>query len=264
MSHGGGSSERWLVSYADFITLLMVLFVVLYSMGQTDLERYKALATNLKSAFTLGGIPKVVDPQIDQTGGMDPNAEAAPIVVDGLPMTSATGQEVAGRLTELLNESGLSSEVSIQNNVDGVLISLSEKIVFYPGRAELVPESYEVLDTIIDMLIPLENEVKIIGHANGQPMQDERFTNNWQLSLARAMTIVDYFIARGIEPERMIPQGRGEYQPIFPNDTEINRRLNNRADIIVVYPVSSDVIKLDLRNMPGSTTEIDQEGSFEP
>ncbi|MHC1782787.1 MAG: flagellar motor protein MotB [Anaerolineaceae bacterium] len=261
MSHGGGSSERWLVSYADFITLLMVLFVVLYSMGQTDLERYRALAKNLKSAFTLGGVPKVVDPQIDQTGGMNADAAAAPIVVDGLPMTSATGQEVAGLLSDLLTESGLSSEVSIQNNVEGVLISLSEKIAFYPGRPELVPESYTVLDTIIDMVLPLENDVKIVGHANSQPIEDARFANSWQLSMARSMTIVDYFISKGVPPERMIASGRGEFDPIFPNDTDIHKALNNRADIIIVYPVSSDVIQLDLRNMPGNSAD---EGSIEP
>jgi chemotaxis protein MotB len=262
MSHGGGSSERWLVSYSDFITLLMVLFVVLYSMGQTDILRYKALAKNLKAAFTLGGIPKVVDPQIDQTGGMSPDAAAAPIVVDGLPMTSATGQEVAGRLTDLLNESGLSSEVSIQNNVEGVLISLSEKIVFYPGRADLVPESYPVLDTIATMVTPLENDVKIVGHANGQPIEDPRYNNSWELSMARSLTIVHYFIAKGVPAERMIASGRGEFQPIFPDDSEIHRALNNRADIIIVYPVSSDVIHLDLRNMPGNDPRV--EGSPVP
>jgi chemotaxis protein MotB len=252
MSHGGGSSERWLVSYSDFITLLMVLFVVLYSMGQTDIQRYKALAKNLKSAFTLGGIPRVVDPQIDQTGGMAADAAAAPIVVDGLPMTSATGQEVAGKLTDLLNSAGLSSEVSIQNNVEGVLISLSEKLVFYPGRADLQPESYAVLDTIATMVLPLENDVKVVGHSNGQPIEDPRFTNSWELSTARSMTIVAYFITKGVPPERLIVSGRGEFQPIFPDDSEQHRALNNRADIIIVYPVSSDVIHLDLRNMPGN------------
>jgi chemotaxis protein MotB len=127
-SHGGGN-DRWLVSYSDFITLLMVLFVVLYSMGQIDVKRYKALAQNLKAAFTVGGAPpKVVDPNIDQSGGLSLNAAAQPIQVEGLPVLSSVGSEVAGKLTDLLKENGLSSEVSVQNNVEGVLISLSQKL----------------------------------------------------------------------------------------------------------------------------------------
>ena len=88
MSHGGGEGggDRWLVSYADFITLLMVLFVVLYSMGQVDVEKYKQLADSLRAAFTLGGGPvKVVDSQISQGGGRNPDGVPNPIVVPGIP-----------------------------------------------------------------------------------------------------------------------------------------------------------------------------------
>jgi chemotaxis protein MotB len=253
MSHGGGG-DRWLVSYADFITLLMVLFVVLYSMGQTDMQRYKALAQNLKAAFTFGGaMPKVVDPQIDSTGGLTGQMVANPISIDGLPMTSSVGNEVAGKLTDLLEENGLSSEVSIQNNVEGVLISLSQNLSFVEGRAELQPAAYPVLDTIANMLVGIDNEVRVIGHTNDVPPLDPRYPDNWSLSLARANEIVRYFQTKGITPDRLIPSGRGEYQPIFPNDSVEHRNLNSRAEIIVIYPVSSDAIQLNLRNMPGDS-----------
>lgn len=253
MSHGGGG-DRWLVSYADFITLLMVLFVVLYSMGQTDMQRYKALAQNLRAAFSIGGAPpKVVDPLIDQTGGLVGEAVAQPITIEGMPVMSAVGNEVAGKLTELLEENGLSSEVSIQNNVEGVLISLSQNLSFVEGRAELNPSAYPVLDTIATMLIGIDNEIRIIGHTDNSPSLDPRYPDNWTLSLARANEIVRYFQTKGIAPDRLIPSGRAEYQPIFPNDSAEHRNLNSRAEIIVIYPVGSDAIKFDLRNMPGDT-----------
>ncbi|GAP22481.1 flagellar motor protein MotB [Leptolinea tardivitalis] len=253
-SHGGGN-DRWLVSYSDFITLLMVLFVVLYSMGQIDVQKYKALAQNLKAAFTVGGAPpKVVDPNIDQSGGLNNNMSAQPIVVEGLPVISSVGNEVAGKLTDLLKENGLSSEVSVQNNVEGVLISLSQEITFIEGRAELQPTAYPVLDTIAAMVQEIPNDVRVIGHTDNTVPLDPRYADNWALSLARANEIVRYLQVKGISPDRMIPSGRGEYQPLFPNDTPEHRNLNSRAEIVVVYPISTDVAQLDIRNLPGDTT----------
>jgi chemotaxis protein MotB len=254
-SHGGGG-DRWLVSYADFITLLMVLFVVLYSMGQIDVQKYKALAQNLKAAFTVGGAPpKVVDPKIDQSGGMTENMSAQPITVEGLPMIGSVGSEVAGKLTDLLKENGLSSEVSVQNNVEGVLISLSQNLTFVEGRAELQASAYPVLDTIVTMVQEIPNEVRVVGHTSNQPPLDPRYPDNWSLSLARANEIVRYFQVKGIAPDRLIPTGRGEFQPLFPNDTPEHIAINSRADIIVVYPVSTDEAQLDIRNMPGDSIQ---------
>ncbi len=252
-SHGGGN-DRWLVSYSDFITLLMVLFVVLYSMGQIDVKRYKALAQNLKAAFTVGGAPpKVVDPNIDQSGGLSFDVAAQPIQVEGLPVLSSVGSEVAGKLTDLLKENGLSSEVSVQNNVEGVLISLSQKLTFVEGRAELQPAAYPILDTIVTMVEGIPNEIRVIGHTDNSAPTDPRYPDNWSLSLARANEIVRYFQAKGISPDRLIPTGRGEFQPLFPNDTPEHRNMNSRAEIVVVYPISSDQVQLDIRNMPGDS-----------
>ena len=250
MSGHGGDSGRWMVSYADFLTLLFVLFVVLYSMGQTDLAKYKQLAESFEAAFSIGGgssAERIVDPQIDTSGGVDENAEPAPIVVEGLPQNSSVGVEVANELTTMLAESSLANEVSIQNNIEGVLISVSEKLLFEPGTAELHEDAYEVLDVIADMLLPLENEIKVEGHTDDTPPTDPTIPNNWVLSAIRAYKIVAYFETKGIEPSRMITSGRGEYDPIFPNDSPEHKALNSRADIIIIYPQDvQDVIDLDL------------------
>jgi chemotaxis protein MotB len=245
MSAHGGGSERWLVSYADFITLLMVLFVVLYSMGQVDIERYKQLASSLRAAFS-GGPTRIVDPGIDQTGGAKEDTTAAPIVIPGIPQVPVDSVEVAGQLTDLLAAANLGGSVSVQNNIEGVLISLSEKLVFEPGTAVLQSDAYEVLDTIAKMILPLENEIRIIGHTDDTLPTDPAFQNNWELSLARAMIISDYFEVHGVNPQRLMVSGRGQYKPVFPNDTAEHRALNSRAEIIVVYSVTSDVINLNL------------------
>lgn len=245
MSHGGGEGggDRWLVSYADFITLLMVLFVVLYSMGQVDVEKYKQLADSLRAAFTLGGGPvKVVDSQISQGGGRNPDGVPNPIVVPGIPDKPPVSEEVAGNLASMLSKSNLGTAVSVQTNIDGVLISLSEKLLFDTGTAYLQEEAYPVLDTIIEMLKPTHNQIKIMGHTDNSTPTDPRYGNNWELSTARAIVIANYMIEAGLEPERLIVSGRGEYEPIFPNDTPEHRAMNSRADIIVVYNVEKNVV----------------------
>jgi chemotaxis protein MotB len=245
--HGGGGSERWLVSYADFITLLMVLFVVLYSMGQTDVQRYKQLAEGLRAAFE-GGPARIVDPGINQAGGSDD--APAPIVIPGIPQTPVDSVEVAGDLTQMLSANNLGGTVSVQNNIEGVLIALSEKLLFAPGTAQLQREGYMVLDTIVNMIRPLDNEIRIIGHTDDSAPVDPKFANNWQLSVARAQVIADYFQQAGVAPERLTVSGRGQYKPIFPNDTPDHRALNSRAEIIVVYQVNTDVINVNQVPVP--------------
>jgi chemotaxis protein MotB len=244
MSHGGGDGggERWLVSYSDFITLLMVLFVVLYSMGQVDVEKYKLLAENLRAAFSGGGPVKVVDSQISTGGGTTTDGSPNPIVVPGIPEKPPVSEEVAGDLSSMLAASNLGSEVSVQTSIDGVLISLSEKLLFPLGSAKLQDSAYPVLDTIIGMLKATENQIKIVGHTDDSQPSDTRYSSNWELSLARAMMIGDYMIQSGIVPERLIITGRGEFDPVFPNDSPEHRALNSRADIVVVYQVDNNLV----------------------
>jgi chemotaxis protein MotB len=248
MSSHGGESGRWMVSYADFVTLLFVLFVILYSMGQTDLAKYKRLAQSFQAAFSVGGASsQVVDPSINQSSGTNEAADAAPIVVAGLPRDTSAGAEVAADLSNLLDESNLASEVSIQSNVEGVLISLSEKLLFIQGTADLQPEAYPVLDTIAQMLMPLDNDIKVVGHTDDTSPGDPRYPDNWYLSTVRAYNVVNYLVQKGIDPHRLIAAGRGEFAPIFPNDSDAHRTLNSRAEIVVIYPQNvEDVINLDI------------------
>jgi chemotaxis protein MotB len=246
MAHGGGDDgdgggERWLVSYADFITLLMVLFVVLYSMGQTDVEKYKRLAESMRAAFSLGGPVQVIDPNIDTSGGTAEDGESKPIVIPGIPEAAPKSEEVAGQLTEMLSGTGLGNEVSIQTNVEGVLISLSEKLVFAPGSTELPEGAYPVLDTIAKMILPVDNPLRLVGHTDdSQPPAP--YENNWQLSLARAAAVAEYLTSQGIDPARFTLAGRAQYDPIFPNDTQEHRSLNSRVDIVLIYEVDHSVI----------------------
>lgn len=243
--HEEHHDERWLVSYADFITLLMVLFVVLYSMGQVNVEKYKQLAESMRTAFTIGGAAQVVDSQINQAGGTSEDGSSKPIVVPGIPEGPTQSEEVAGQLTSMLSAQNLGNQVSVQTNVEGVLISLSENLIFKNDQVELPPEAFQILNTIVEMLRPIDNKVRLVGHTNNVPSTNPIYPTNWELSLARAMTVAKYLINSGIAPERLIVSGQGEYAPVFPNDTEEHKGLNARVEIVIIYKVDSNIIDIN-------------------
>jgi len=243
--HEEHHDERWLVSYADFITLLMVLFVVLYSMGQVNVEKYKQLATSMRMAFTLGGPSQVVDSAINQAGGTSEDGTSKPIVVPGIPEGPTQSEEVAGQLTALLSSQNLGNQVSVQTNIEGVLISLSERLIFQDGQSELPAESLQVLDTIVQMLSPIENKIRLVGHTNNTPSSNPTYPTNWELSLARAGSVARYLMNSGIAPERLVISGQGEYAPVFPNDTEEHKGLNARVEIVIIYKVDDNIINVN-------------------
>ena len=240
-----GHDERWLVSYADFITLLMVLFVILYSQGNINVEKYKRLAESMRTAFAMGGASDIVDKQINQAGGAMENGTAKPIVVPGIPEGPTQSEEVAGQLTSLLSSQNLGSEVSVQTNIEGVLISLSEHLVFKDGDADLPPQAKQVLDTIVEMLRPIDNKIRLVGHTDNSPSSNPLYPTNWELSLARATSVAKYLMNAGITPDRFIISGQGEYSPVFPNDTPEHRVLNARVEIIIIYKVDNKIINVN-------------------
>lgn len=243
--HEEHHDERWLVSYADFITLLMVLFVVLYSMGQVNVEKYKQLAESMRTAFSLGGAAEVIDSQINQAGGTSEDGTSKPIVVPGIPEGPTQSEEVAGQLTSMLSTQNLGNQVSVQTNIEGVLISLSERLIFKNDQVELPAEALQVLDTIAEMLGPISNKVRLVGHTNNSPSTNPAYPTNWELSLARATTVAKYLINAGLAPERFIISGQGEYAPVFPNDTDQHKEMNARVEIIIIYKIDSNVIDIN-------------------
>lgn len=249
MSHGGGGDEgdpnRWLVSYADFITLLMVLFVIMWSMGQTDIEKFRQLAESLKAAFSTGaggGAVQTIDTQMNEGGGTNPYGVPDPINIPGIPKRPPASLEVADMLTDTLKDYNIDGSISVQNSVEGVLISLSERLLFTPGTIELSNDAYSIIDSLTEMLISIDNEIKIVGHTDNSIPVDPQYPSNWELSMARAWVIANHLINNGIPSERIIVEGRGEYQPVFPNDTPEHQVYNNRADIVILYAMETNII----------------------
>ncbi len=114
-----------------------------------------------------------------------------------------------------------------------------------PAQQSFFPQAYPVLNSLVGMLNALTNNVRIVGHTDTTPSADLRYSSNFDLSVARAMVVSQYLIERGVDPSRITISGRGEYDPIFPNDTDDHRILNSRVEIIIIYPDTSSSFSIN-------------------
>jgi chemotaxis protein MotB len=225
------NQERWMVSYADFMTLLFALFVVLYSSSQVD----KAKMASLSKAITAGFS------SLGAGGGQG----ASPVVIPGttpMPTTHpARSEETAEAIRQKL-ELTLAGEianrsVSLRDTSEGLVLSLRELGFFDSGSATLRASSMNTLDRIGSVLASIGCNLRVEGHTDNVPIHTPQFQSNWELSTARATEIIRLLLTReSIAPPRLAAAGYAEFHPIADNSTEDGRRLNRRVDIVIVAP----------------------------
>lgn len=235
---GGGGHEtagmmRWLVTYADMITLLLALFIMLYAISTLDIQRFKALVEEFQALFTGGGTSVM-------SGGrgvlrLGAPESQKPLVVPLLPGKKPEMHDEEETLERFIERRGLEGKVLIHREERGLVVSLlTDGIFFEKGSAELSEEAKRVLREIAPVLKSSGRFIRVEGHTCNLPIHTPRFPSNWELSLARAVTVVQYLIACGVPPERISAVGYGEFRPMFPNTNEENRRLNRRVDIVML------------------------------
>jgi chemotaxis protein MotB len=228
------------------MTLLMVFFVIMYSIAQIDVKKYQLVAQSLSRAFG-GDASAIVDPQISQSGTGVGDTKPGPVTIQDFPPRQPDTLDVATNIGSTLSAAGLSSEVTVNNNAEGVLISISEQLLFQPGSADIQPTAKAVLDQLATMLKTIPNDVRVVAHTDPAAPVDPVYASNWELSTARATNIVRYLIEYGsIAPERLTAAGQAEFHPLFPNDTPEHMAFNRRADIIIVYPLDQQKVSVGL------------------
>ncbi len=260
--------ERWLVSYADFITLLFATFVVLYALSQLDLAKFKDLKISLAKAFSssptiLKGEPSVLDKQGDQVmsaSGEANNQNIIPPILDQ-PYTQkekADFEEVAKNLNDK-KPNGLEGIKEIKAKVSerGLVINLIGNVIFEPASAAIKTDYYKVIDKLGEVIkTKFPNHLlRIEGHTDNLPMKSSLYPSNWELSSARASTIVRYLVDNShIPANRFSAVGYAESRPVSLNDTEQGRKLNRRVEIVILKnsllknEILTEDFKKDLKN----------------
>ena len=263
--------ERWLVSYADFITLLFAFFVVMYSTSSVNEGKYRVVSDSLTGAFSTRDT--AFQPiQIGQLVGTAPAGEPSPIVssaaghteqsvsegeslVDDQAVLVELGEEEAvdpqsedapradsATLARKLSQSVLpeidQDLVELRLKDDSVEIELKTSILFSSGSARLVTDAIPILEEVATVLKSFPNPVQVEGFTDNVPIQTLAFPSNWELSASRAASVVHLFMKYGVRPERMTALGYGEYRPIADNDTPEGRRKNRR--VVIVIPAGEE------------------------
>ncbi|MDR3764961.1 MAG: flagellar motor protein MotB [Acidobacteriota bacterium] len=219
--------DRWMVSYADFLTLLFAFFVVLYSTSQVDKKRMAQLSTAITAGFSALGAGN----------GAGGNVVLVPRS-DTMPPQMFTTLPINPIRTRL--ETGLSEEiekrtVSIREIPEGLVLSLHEVGFFDSGSASLQSNSLETFDRIGAVVNAYPCNLRIEGHTDNVPIHNSQFHSNWELSTARASEIIRILVTREhVEPDRLSAAGYGEYHPVASNGTDEGRRTNRRVDIVIV------------------------------
>ncbi len=219
---------RWLLTYADMLTLLFALFVILYSISAVDVEKFKSLAMALGNAFGLKGHVSIL-----QTGA---TTDTKPIVMEQSQVQLTTLKE---RVQKWILQQKLEREIKVRFNERGLIISLmTDKILFRSGYADLLPRTQRILSDISELLKEITNPVIIEGHTDDVPITSptikKKYNDNWDLSTARAVNVLKYLIRKGISPDRLSAAGYSSYKPLVPNIDDITRAKNRRIDIVVL------------------------------
>ena len=219
-----GGSDRYLITYADLITLLLGLFIILYAISNVDATKYEKMMTAMGSVF--GSEKFRIDTQISSS-----LPSAADMVINPMDLLRQD-------LNEIININELNNSVTIENNQRGVTIRILDDILFPSGEAELRTNAQEVLKLVAGIIKELPNDIRVEGHTDNISINSAKYPSNWHLSIARALNTAYYLIqTENINPDKVSVVGYSEYNPIENNATPEGRAKNRRVDIIVINNV---------------------------
>lgn len=223
-SGGHENQERWLLTYADLITLLLVFFIVLYSISKADSDKFQRFSSSVQAAFN-----------VNVTANPPAPSGYSGLENDPRFMSYLT---IRSQVMALIGRLALGSDAAnVELTSEGIVIHISDSVLFPPGEAQLRPDATRVLDGLASIIGPLPNQIRIEGHTDNVPPTDSRYPDNWTLSAMRAVSAIRYLTdLRGIPPQRLAAVGYGEFRPLADNSTLEGRRKNRRVDFVIVQP----------------------------
>ena len=239
--------ERWVISYADLVTLLLGFFIILYATAEIDVHKFEQIAHGLSRAFNVE-VKEGSDrgsPIFDGGTGIIPDTlNFSPIDRDREMIRQAIRERSIADGVE-------PDKITVTRDEQNVIIRLADNLLFPSGSAAIRPDALLLLDIVGAAVAELPNDIRVEGHTDNVPVGTERYPTNWELSSARATAVLRYLVEEaGLGPERAVAAGYAEFRPEALNLTPEGRALNRRADIVVLYPPTS-IPESSISPLPG-------------
>ena len=230
--------ERWLVSYADFITLLFAFFVVMYAISTLNEGKYRVLSDALGVAFRND---KVVTAQ---SNGMAPINRTSPSALPprpGMKVPDPMRREqerklldLAAKIKDALAPLVKTGQVRLTQLPRGIAVEINASLLFAPGQATLQPDSIAALEPVAGVRAATPDPIQVEGHTDNLPIASAQFPSNWELASARASSVVRLFVSTGVDPARMTASGYADNRPMESNDTPEGRARNRRVTLMII------------------------------
>ncbi|MDQ5888099.1 MAG: flagellar motor protein MotD [Neisseriaceae bacterium] len=251
--------ERWLVSYADFITLLFAFFVVMYAISQVNEGKYRVLSDSLINAFQNAPTSVMQAQTASISGTAGAMVQKGAILSSRPPRTDDPQHKlvemkmrnIASNLQKVLEPLIKEGGVKVAQTPRGIAVEINASLLFASAQADLQVQSINVLQQVGQQLAQVDNLVMVEGHTDPLPINSFQFPSNWELSAARASSVVRLFIDTGVRAERMIAVARADTKPIAENLTEDGRARNRRVTIDILADNKEEIVELpDLKLTP--------------
>ena len=230
--------NRWVVSYADFVTMLLALFMVLFAVSRIDNNKMSDVQDEMRNTFKVQAqeLKKAKQEIITKDEELTQVMAEAQKIKDEQEKQRYSIEKDVAELENLFKDSvGNNSSITLMTEQRGLVIRMNNALLFDNGSAKIKKNAEKSLSTIVKTLTKIDNPVIIEGHTDSTPIQTDKYPSNWELSTARATNIIKYMVKIGsINPKRLCAVGYGEYMPVDDNTTNSGRMLNRRVDIIVL------------------------------
>lgn len=229
MSGADFDPNAWMVTFADLVMLLLTFFVLLLTMSSMDTKKLKNLMSHFTEStgvleFALSGDVSDFSSFISQYNNSD-----SMLVVDQKHFLAKI--KMTPELKHMLKD--IDEKITLFDDERGVVLSFNENILFDSGKAIVKKEIYPILDSVADAIYECPNDILIMGHTDNTPIKNKLYKSNWELSVYRGLSVLDYFFKKKeLSPSRFYVGGCGSFRAIYPNDTPKNRSLNRRVEII--------------------------------
>ncbi|WP_066153567.1 flagellar motor protein MotS [Halalkalibacter krulwichiae] len=241
-------APKWMVTFSDMMTLILVFFILLFSMSVVDAQKFRAIADSFNHRQTFDHMPSIIDfenpaEEIKEEGRKDP--------IDSQSESNLDMDELLQEVEDFLEDHDLTELISASRDERGVVLVLQERTLFETAEAELLASAEPFLAKVGTLLEAIPNIVKVEGHTDGRPISTYRYPSNWELSGARASSVIRFLIDNhDLEPNRFIATGYGDTRPAVPNTSVANLQTNRRVVIVISDPEYDDDEAYELKETP--------------